>query len=150
MNLRNKMKRPRYSDVTLQKLYQKPESYWIDRGHKATLALFQQMATRVPAYKDFLNQHRVDYKKIKDVADLTAVPAIDKDNYLRQYPLPDLCWDGQLKQQQWVFSTTSGSTGEPFYFPRTSDQDLQYALTAEAYLLNNFNIQSKSTLYINE
>ena len=149
MNFRNKTQRPKYSDVTLQKLYHKPESYWITRGHKATLLLFQQMATRVPAYKDFLRQHRIDYKKVKNIADLAVVPSVDKDNYLRQYPLSDLCWDGQLKQEQWVFSTTSGSTGEPFYFPRTSDQDLQYALTAEAYLQNNFDIQSKSTLYIN-
>jgi len=48
----------------------------------------------------------------------------------------------------WVISTTSGSTGEPYYFPRESSQDWQYAITAELYLRSNFHIHERSTLYI--
>src|SRR5690606_34510215 len=76
------------------------------------------------------------------------VPLINKDNYLRQYPREALCWDGQFSERSWVVSTTSGSTGEPFYFPRTTLQDEYYALTAELYLRENFQIQNKRTLYI--
>src|SRR6202034_2208750 len=71
------------------------------------------------------------------------------DNYLRKYRREELCWDGQFSEGQWVISTTSGSTGEPFYFPRTNFQDEYYALTAELYLRENFQIHHHKTLYIN-
>lgn len=125
-----------------------PESNWIKRGEKMALDLFQQMSKRVPAYKDWLQKNKIDPKKIKTISDFKQVPTIDKKNYLQNYSPRELSWDGIFKTKQWVISTTSGSTGEPFYFPRTKEQDEQYALTAEIYLLTNFNIDKKSTLYI--
>ncbi|HET9721490.1 MAG TPA: hypothetical protein VFP32_00470 [Candidatus Saccharimonadales bacterium] len=134
----------------LQKsLKRRRESYWQKQGEKMALDLFQQMSRRVPAYKDFLKKHKVDPSKIKTIEDFKNVPLIDKDNYLRKYSRQDLCWDGKFAKNQWVISTTSGSTGEPFYFPRTAKQDEQYAITAELYLRENFRIHEKSTLYIN-
>lgn len=132
----------------LRQLEQKSETYWISRGNRMALQLFKRMAIRVPAYKDFLKKNHIDAKKIKTITDFQQVPTIDKQNYLRQYPLNQLCWDGKFQQESWVLSSTSGSTGEPFYFPRTQDQDWQYALTAELYLRTNFAIHKKTTLYI--
>lgn len=133
----------------LNDLKTKPEQYWIKRGEKMALHLFRQMAERVPAYKDFLLKNKVKPEKIKAIKDFKSIPTINKDNYLRKYPLEKLCWDGRFNQRQWVFATTSGSTGEPFYFPREDQQDWQYTLTAELYLRTNFEIHKKSTLYIN-
>lgn len=113
------------------------------------LRLFFEMSARIPAYKHFLKKHKINPSKIKNIQDFGLIPPIDKNNYLRQYPLKDLCWDGNLKQGQWVITATSGTTGEPFYFPRSDAQDLQYALLAELYLRTNFQIHKKSTLYIN-
>ena len=112
------------------------------------LSLFHEMAERVPAYKDFLKTNGVNPDSIQTVKDFKKVPTVDKDNYLRKYRREDLCWDGKFASERWVISTTSGSTGEPFYFPRTDLQDEYYALTAELYLRENFNIQDKTTLYI--
>lgn len=130
-------------------LKKKSEKYWMERGKSMQLCLFHDMAERVPAYKKFLRSHQVDPKKITAWADMLSVPTIDKDNYLRKYPLPQLCWDGKLSEVNNVISSTSGSTGEPFYFPRTTLQDDQYALLAELYLRTNFSIDKKRTLYIN-
>ncbi len=137
------------SKKLLTQLKTNPEPYWIRRGETRTLKLFHLMARRVPAYKDFLKKHHIDERAIKTIRDLAAIPTIDKDNYLRAYPLEQLCWDGTLKGKSWTIAATSGSTGEPFYFPREKEQDLQYAATAELYLLNTFQIDKKSTLYIN-
>lgn len=131
-----------------QHLKTKPESYWIKRGETRALYLFHQMAKRVPAYKDFLKKNKVYPDKMKTVKDFNSVPTIDKNNYLRSYPRKMLCWDGEFKDESWVISTTSGSTGHPFYFPRQDDQDLQYALAAELFLRSNFDIDKKSTLFI--
>jgi phenylacetate-CoA ligase len=112
------------------------------------LELFRQMSQRVPAYVDFLAKNNFDPKTVKKIEHFNNIPIIDKDNYLRAYPLEMLCWDGDFKGQPWVISSTSGSTGEPFYFPRSSSQDEYYAVTAETYLRENFQIDKKSTLYI--
>jgi phenylacetate-CoA ligase len=118
------------------------------RGEARALKLFHEMARRVPAYKDFLRRQKVSPEKIKTIGDFKNIPTIDKQNYLRAYPLEKLCWDGDFKDPSWIISSTSGSTGEPFYFPREKSQDMQYVGTAELYLRTNFEIQKKSTLYI--
>ncbi len=136
--------------LSLEKqLKTRPARYWEQRGQQEALELFQEMAARVPAYKDFLKINKVKPEKIQTFSDFQQLPLTSKDDYLRRYPLEALCWDGAFKRQAWTISATSGSTGNPFYFPRTREQDLQYALTAELYLRTNFSIHSKSTLYIN-
>lgn len=125
-----------------------PEAHWRRRGQKMALKLFHEMAERVPAYKDFLKTQGFDPKQVKSIRDFATIPTIDKDNYLRRYSRDQLCWDGNFSNNNWVISTTSGSTGEPFYFPRTTTQDSHYALTAELYLRENFQIQDRTTLYI--
>jgi len=135
--------------VKLLQLFRiKKEEYFLKRGEKNALKLFGQMAQRVPGYRDFLKKNKIDYKKVKTIADFKKIPTIDKDNYLRKYALRDLCWDGRLREKRWVFATTSGSTGEPFYFPRQDNQDSQYAVLAELFLRSNFQIEAKSTLFI--
>lgn len=136
------------SPQLLQDLSNRSEADWIGRGEHMALALFHAMAERVPAYGDFLAQRGIEPKSIRTIADFKTLPLLDKDNYLRAYPRQALCWDGKFDSGRWVVSTTSGSTGQPFYFPRTELQDEQYALTAELYLRTNFNIQDRSTLYI--
>ncbi len=138
----------RSAELLQNRFHSRPESEWIEKGRKRTLQLFHEMAVRVPAYKDFLKKNSFSSSSVKSYKDITKIPPINKDNYLRQYPKKMLCWDGEFGHGQWVISTTSGSTGEPYYFPREHSQDWQYAITAELYLRNNFSIQSKSTLYI--
>lgn len=112
------------------------------------LKLFHDMAERVPAYKDFLKTQKFDPQQVKSIRDFASIPVIDKDNYLRKYSRDQLSWDGKFSDGSWVISTTSGSTGQPFYFPRTNLQDDYYAVTAELYLRENFRIQDRTTLYI--
>ncbi len=121
---------------------------WERLGQRRALALFHSMSKDVPAYKDFLLKHKVNPKDVQSMAEFRKLPTIDKDNYLRKYPLEDLCWNGKFDDKQWVISTTSGSTGKPYYFPRETSQDWQYAVSAELYLRANYDIQNKSTLYI--
>ncbi|MCA9369411.1 phenylacetate--CoA ligase family protein [Candidatus Woesebacteria bacterium] len=125
------------------------EKKWLTSGEKRVLKLFHQMSERIPAYADYLYQHGVKSKNIKTIHDFSKeVPTIDKENYLNQYSLEDLSWDGRLKNKSFTISSTSGSTGKPFYFPREDEQDEQYSVLAELYLRTNFKIHERSTLYI--
>lgn len=112
------------------------------------LQLFTMVSKDVPAYRKFLKAKSFRQSGGTSMRYFQRVPIIDKDTYLRTASLSDLCWGGNLKASRMVISATSGSSGEPFYFPRTSDQDLQYAALAEMYLRSNFSIHTKSTLYI--
>lgn len=148
--MKSPLKKP-FNDPVLaeQELKTKPESYWVKRGEKAALRLFHEMSERVPAYKKFLKEHKVRPSSIKTIEDFKKLPTINKDNYLRKYPLNELCWDGKFNEDWHVFASTSGSSGEPFYFPRSQEQDWQYAAVAEIYLRSQFDIHKKKTLYIN-
>lgn len=138
----------RHAESLHFRLQREPEEKWLHRGQVRALHLFHAMAQRVPAYRDFLKAHNFSPSEVRDIRDFAKIPAVDTNNYLRKYPKQMLCWDGEFSQGQWVISTTSGSTGEPYYFPRERSQDWQYAISAELYLRNNFHVQKQSTLYI--
>lgn len=123
-----------YSDKEVMRFIQNKKSdFWVKEGQKRSLALFKEVAKRVPAYKDFLRKNNINPAKIKTWEDFQTVPSVDKKNYLKQYPLKDLCWDGTLAKPL-VFTSTSGSTGEPFYFPRGEQLDWQYSILSDLFL----------------
>jgi phenylacetate-CoA ligase len=130
------------------RLQAEPEQLWQARGAERALKQFHAMAEQVPAYKDFLKSRAFAPSQVRSTDDFQRIPPIDKDNYLRKYPKEMLCWGGEFSHRQWVISTTSGSTGQPYYFPREHRQDGQYATTAELYLRANFRIHERTTLYI--
>lgn len=122
---------------------------WERRGEVAVLDLFHKASNRVPAYKDFLKKCKINPDSIKTIVDFSKIPTIDKNNYLRLYSLDALSLDGKLMDKYRVYASTSGSTGEPFYFPRTRKQTEQYALLAELYLRSQYKIHERKTLYVN-
>ena len=97
------------------------------------LALFKDAAKRIPAYKDFLKKHRLNPSQIKSWKDFTKVPVTNKTDYLRQYGLAELAWDGTLARPG-VFSATSGSTGKPTYFQRSQNLENEYSVLVELFL----------------
>lgn len=124
------------ADNILKSLKTKKSDFWSREREKNALALFKEASRRVPAYKDFLKKHRVDSAKIKTFKDFELLPTTDKKSYLREYPLEKLAWDGHLNKPI-VYTSTSGSTGEPFYFPREEKLDWQYSILAEEFLRNS-------------
>ena len=138
----------RNAELLHRRLQHESETRWHHRGANRALQQFFAMSDRVPAYRDFLKSQNFSPRSVQGIADFKRIPIADKDNYLRKYPREMLCWDGKFAQGQWVISSSSGSTGNPYYFPRERTQDSQYAITAELYLRSNFQIHRHSTLYI--
>ncbi|MEK7637598.1 MAG: hypothetical protein AAB402_04420 [Patescibacteria group bacterium] len=106
---------------------------WVNRGRRSTLKLFHEAAKRVPAYKNFLLQHHVRQHKIRSWQDFLQIPVMDKKNYLKKYTLAERSWDGHLRKPL-VFTSTSGSTGDPTFFPRGRVLDNQYSTILEQYI----------------
>lgn len=116
-------------------------------GAEIALKLFHKAAKRVPAYRDFLKSHKVDPNKIKTVDDFKHLPLVDKENYLRKYPIKDLCWDGDLFTNN-IISVSSGSTGEPFFWYRGKEQHEEAGDIYEMIYRDIFDAGNKSTLLV--
>ena len=123
----------RYSaDKMLKLSSEKNSDFWAKENHRHILKLFNLAMTYVPAYKDFLNRNKLHLLKAKKINKTEDIPVTNKKNYLRRYPLEKLCWDGTIEKPL-VFTSTSGSTGEPFYFPRGVQLDMQAAVLHELF-----------------
>lgn len=114
---------------------------------KKVIENFKTAAKSVPAYKDFLSKNNVNPDKINTLDDFAQVPLIDKKNYLSQYPLEDLVIGGDLGNTT-VITMSSGSTGEPFFWPRVIEQDIGMLQGVESSFLESFNIDKKKTLHL--
>lgn len=116
----------------LRLISEKSDNFWVLERERKPLELFHKAAKRVPAYKDFLKRNKITPEKIKTFKDFRLVPPVTKKNYLREYPIEKLCLDGSLKKPL-VWTATSGSTGEPLYFPRSEKLDWQASLIHDSF-----------------
>lgn len=128
-------------------LHEKGEEFWMREGEKKALKLFHAMAERVPAYKDFLKKNKVKHESIKTIIDFTKVPVTDKKNYIEKYSLAQRCWDGSLSSSR-IIAASSGTTGEPKFWPRGSFQEFEAAITHESFYRHLFDIEKYRTLLI--
>ncbi len=128
-------------------LSSRSSDYWTSVGQKRAVQLFQAAAKRVPAYKKFLATHHIRPSSIKTADDLKRVPFIDKENYLRKYPLHELAWDGELGQASMI-SRSSGSSGQPFYWPSNEQQRDEVGQFYDLVFSLMFNMRQKNTLVI--
>lgn len=115
--------------------------------HAAALALFADVAARVPAYRKFLAEHGVDPARVRSFDDFRALPLADKANYVNRHPLADRCRDGKLESCDMV-AFSSGSTGEPTMWPRFLADEFAIAARFEQVFHDGFDADRKRTLAV--
>ncbi len=113
----------------------------------AALALFHNVVTSVPAYRDFLQQQGIESAAIQTVADFQSLPLTTKANYLQNYPLPQLCRDGKLSSCDMI-AVSSGSTGKPSFWSRFLSDELPITRRFEQIFRDSFDADTKSTLAV--
>jgi phenylacetate-CoA ligase len=111
------------------------------------LALFHSVAHDVPAYAHFLSQREIEPASVRTFADFTRLPLIDKHNYHSKYPLADLCRHGKLEANDFV-AVSSGSTGQPTFWPRSLADELPIARRFEQAFYDSFRADERTTLAI--
>lgn len=117
-------------------------------AEKKALSLFHDAAQRVPAYKDLLKRARVNPSRIKTIEDFAGgVPITDAKNYIAAYPVAKRCWDGKLSGAQ-LIAASSGTTGEPKFWPRSTEQEREAARVHEWLYKMYFGIDKRSTLVL--
>lgn len=116
-------------------------------GAEAALALFHEVAARVPAYRAFLAERGIDPAGVRTAADFARLPLLTKDDYLRRHPLPELCRDGRLADADTV-AVSSGSSGRPAVWPRTVLDELVVSRRFEHALYASFRADQRRTLVV--
>ena len=109
--------------------------------------LLHRVAGSVPAYRAFLREHGVDPGEIRTFADFERLPLMTKDNYHRRYPLPDRCRQGRLDDCDMI-AVSSGSTGQPTFWPRSVTDELAVAARFEQVFAGSFAAAERRTLAV--
>jgi phenylacetate-CoA ligase len=86
---------------------------WERMGERLALSSFHNTAEKVPAYRDFLSEHGLEnHRQVKTIADFKEmVPVMDKESYIRRYPLDQRSIEKMPKTV--AFTTSGGTTGHP-------------------------------------
>jgi phenylacetate-CoA ligase len=111
------------------------------------LELFHRVATSVPAYQDFLHEHGVNPAEVRTFADFCELPLTTKENYHGRYPLAQRCRDGRLESCDMI-AVSSGSTGQPAYWPRFLHDELAAAARFEQIFHDSFEADRQPTLAV--
>lgn len=119
-----------------------------NRGFSNALSLFKEASVRVPAYVSFLKEHGLDPNAISTPEEFSSLPRTDKVNYISKYSLEELSWDGKLSDARYI-STSSGSTGVPFFWPRGTAQDEVVGHMFGSIFSDIFNLKDDSLLFVN-
>lgn len=81
---------------------------------KKALVVARKAAHIVPAYKHYLKKNGWDPEKAQRLswAEWDKLPIMDKNSYIRAYPLPDRCQNGRLPMRGKI-DESGGATGKP-------------------------------------
>ncbi len=109
------------------------------------LRIFKNTSENVVAYKKFLKLNNIEPTKIINSADFRYIPLMDKSNYLLKYKIKELVPFSKLPP---IFSSSSGSSGHPYYWPRGNEQEEKSINLHKIILKNIFKINNKNTLAI--
>jgi phenylacetate-CoA ligase len=113
----------------------------------SVLALFRRTAAEVPAYAAFLQEHGIDPGAIRSADDFAALPFVSKTGYLKRHPLRDLCRSGDLSSCDMI-AVSSGSTGEPSFWPRFVSDEYAVATRFEQVFHDGFEADRRRTLAV--
>ena len=116
-------------------------------GFGRALDTFRRAALEVPAYADFLRRNKVAAELIRTPQDFAGVPPVTKANYLQHYPLNMLARRGDIASAG-TWSTSSGSSGKPSYWPRGSLSLEQSIDLYDKIFRRSFQSHERSTLAV--
>lgn len=120
-------------DTALNYLKNSSETKLASDAVKNLTRLEQDMKKNIKAYRSFLkNKNKF----------------INKKNYLTKYPLTSLIPDESYDYIKMI-SVSSGSSGEPFFWPRGEYLELETTFLYELILKDCFQIDKNKTLLIN-
>lgn len=141
-----------FFDPRFQTFYSQPLDDLLQQPDDEAIAqkmldLFHRSAQTVPAYHKYLMEHGVDLQRIKTINEFKNLPLMTKADYMQAYPLPQRCFGGSLQGADRV-AVSSGSTGQPVFWPRSAAYELEVTVRFEQVFRDSFQAHRRSTLAI--
>lgn len=109
------------------------------------LEIFKYTTEHVPAYKKFLQEYKINPKKIIQTRNFDSIPVTDKNNYLKAFKPFELVPSGKFPP---MVSASSGSSGKPYYWPRGDEQEIWGGKMHRIIIKDIFKLQKKRTLVV--
>ena len=134
---------------TLKILTTTPPERIVAYGEEQVLKAFQRTSARVPAYKDILRKAGCQPEKVTSISAFKEmVPLITKEEVFPQYPIQDLCVDGNIDRLRSAMSS-SGYSGVFAFGINTEENHRNAVKTIDTVLDYIFGISHKKTLLMN-
>ncbi len=124
-----------------------PASFHVRRGEKQALETARTARTRTHAYPDYLATQGMRDLAMRDMSDFRNLPVIDKAGYVDQYPLDDLCLDGELTTA-YTIEKSSGHAGTAYYWLRLPKEDELFPSYLEFAMRQWYGAADKATLIL--
>lgn len=106
---------------------------------------FTFAVNKVKAYRDFIKKYNIKLNFIKTKRAFETLPVTNKDNYLRAYDFRDLLPNGKVPA---MISASSGSSGQPFYWPRNDEHESWGGDFHNVIIKDIFNLKNKKVLAV--
>jgi phenylacetate-CoA ligase len=114
---------------------------------QTVLELFRDVSANVPAYQNWLRQQGISPEDIQTFTDFQSLPLLTKSNYIKAYSLSDLCREGKIESCDFI-AVSSGSTGQPTFWPRFLTNELDIARRFERIFRDSFQAHRGKTLAV--
>src|SRR5215831_3448061 len=97
--------------------------FWTRVGLWKAWRAFENAKRNCPAYRDFLAKHPRARVTLRGwTPDFSAIPPMDKPNYILAYPIEQRCLGGALPTKGAVIDESSGTSGAPNNWVRGPDE----------------------------
>lgn len=116
-------------------------------GFAETRQFFTRVAAEVPAYGVMLKEGGIDPATIRNPSDFSGLPLLDKANYVRRFSQDQVVFGGDRARCDF-YAVSSGSTGEPTFWPRSAADEYPVAVRFEQVFRDMFRAHEKRTLAI--
>jgi phenylacetate-CoA ligase len=137
----------KFFDSLLEEIFTTKSRSWNKVQEFYMLHVYKETLRTIPAYSTFLSKSGF-FNVVSSSVEFKKVPSVSKKNYLRRYPWKQLCKQSVLAKESLVMTSTSGSTGEPFFFPRVTALDIQSSVCHQMFLRSARIPKKSSTLVI--
>ncbi|MBN2142596.1 phenylacetate--CoA ligase family protein [Candidatus Woesearchaeota archaeon] len=105
--------------------------------------LVKHAYSSVPLYKQLMDKAKVKPEDLRCLSDIEKLPIVTKDDFRKGFP--ERCTSKAVPRKDWLFDSTSGSTGSPFQFIRDYNfSDYSLANTYRTYTWTGMKIGNKS------
>ncbi len=104
---------------------------------------YKDVFLKVPAYRDFMGKEC----KSLDIP-FNELPLLTKKNYLLEYPIKELCWNGSIGNCHLIGSSSGFSKSGSVFWPKRPEDEQDYIFSLEKMLSQNYGIDKKRTLIL--